>query len=143
MPTYPVINMVNGQPCFEKPLEVILGDLEQGGAIKTLTPLEAITDRQRRWYKGVCIPSLVKADENGEGSEWWDDEVKRVCNGLSLLKKEIFFFESTGGQKIPCGRLTISGVGKRNMTAFIETILSKSMEKGWDIAPPDEDLRKK
>ena len=142
MPTYPVISIIDEQPCFEKPLGVILSDLKQGGAIKLLTPLEAITDRQRRWYKGVCLPALVKADENGEGQAWWDDEVKRVCNGLALLKQDIFFMESTGGIKIPCGRLTTSGVGKRNMTAFIEEILSKSMEKGWDIAPPDADLRK-
>ena len=141
MPTYPVITKVNGQPTFEKPLNAILGDLEVGGAIKHLSPLEAITDRQRRWYKGVCIPGLVKADENGEPAAWWDDEVKRVCSGLALLKKEVFFLESAGGQKIPCGRLTTRGVGKRKMTLFIETILSKSMEKGWNIAPPDSDLK--
>ena len=142
MKTYPVTNMVDGQPCFQKPLESILSLLERGGAIKLLSPLEAITDRQRRWYKGVCLPCLVKADENGEPASWWDDEVKRVCNGLALLKQEIFFFETTAGIKVPCGRLTTRGVGKRNMTAFIETILSKSMEKGWDISPPDPDLRK-
>jgi len=143
MATYEVIRVDDGQPIFEKPLGFILCDLRMGGAIKTLTPLEAITDRQRRWYKGIALPWLVKNDENGEGLEWWDDEIKRVCNGLALLKKEIFFFESTGGQKIPCGRLTTKGVGKRNMTLFIETILSKSMEKGWNIAPPDPDLRAK
>ena len=142
MSTYPVISVIDGQPCFEKPLDLILGDLRQGGAIKTLTPLEAITDRQRRWYKGVALRDLVKNDENGEGLAWWDDEVKRVCSGLALLKKEIFFMQSDSGQKIPVGRLTTKGVGKRNMTLFIEEILSKSMEKGWDISPPDPELRK-
>lgn len=142
MPTYNVTAIIDNKPCFSVTLDKILGDLKQGGAIKTLTPLEAITDRQRRWYKGVCLPWLVKNDENGEGSAWWDDEIKRLCSGLALLKKEIFFFETSSGVKVPCGRLTTKGVGKGNMTRFIEEILSKSLERGWNIAPPDKDLRK-
>ena len=142
MPTHEVIGHKDGLPTFRESLDLILRPLRLGGAIKTLTPLEAITDRQRRWYKGVCLPWLVKNDENGEGLAWWDDEVKRVCSGLALLKKEIFFMQSDSGQKIPIGRLTTKGVGVKNMTLFIEEILSKSMEKGWDIAPPDPELRK-
>ena len=64
--TYQVMSMVNGQPTFEKPLQAILGELERGGAVKLLSPLEHHTDRQRRWYKGVVLPHLVKNDENGE-----------------------------------------------------------------------------
>ena len=143
MPTYEVQTIVNGQPCFEKPLDEILADLKLGGAIQTLTPLEYITDRQRRWDKGVAIPHMVKNDENGESYGWWDDELKRLCKGLDFLKKEIYFFQSTSGQKIPIGRLTTVGVGKRNMTLFIEEILSVSMVRGWGIAAPDPDLRKK
>ena len=138
MPTYQVQTIVDGQPTFEKPLNEILADLKIGGAIKTLTPLEHHTDRQRRWLKGVCIPGLVKHDENGETAAWWDLEVKRQCNGLALLKKEIFFMDD--GTAI--GRLTTKGVGKKNMTAFIEEILSKRVELGWEVDPPDEDLRK-
>lgn len=145
MPTYNVTAIVDNQPCFEKPLDSILSDLKQGGAIKTLTPLEAITDRQRRWYKGVCLPWLVKGDakHNAEGIAWWDDEVKRVCSGLALLKKEIFFMQSDSGQKIPIGRLTTKGVGVAKMKEFITEILSKSLEKDWKIAPPDPELRQK
>jgi len=142
MSSYPVQQIINGQPTFEKPLDLILGDLKMGGAIKTFTPLEFHTDRQRRWYKGVCLPWLVKHDENQESSAWWDDEVKRLCNGLELLKKEIFFMLSASGDKIPVGRLTTVGVGKRNMTSFIEEILAMSVTKGWGVAPPDADLRK-
>ena len=61
---------------------------------------------------------------------------------MALLKKEIFFIDDGTGGRIGVGRLTIKGVGKRNMTAFINEILSKSLSKGWDISPPDEDLRK-
>lgn len=141
MPTHQVQSIINGQPAFEKPLDVILGELEVGGAIKTLSPLEHHTDRQRRWYKGVCLRDLVKNDENGETVGWWDTEVKKKCNGLALLKKEVFFIDDGAGGRVGVGRLTIKGVGKRNMTLFIEEILSKSMSEGWDIGPPDSDLR--
>ena len=139
---YPVISIVNGQPTFEKQLPEILEQLKEGGAIKVLGPLECITDRQRAWYKGVCLPWLAKNDENGETVGWWDDEVKRLCRGLELLKKEIYYQQDQLGNKIGIGRLTTKGVGKRKMTAFIEEILSVSVAKGWGVAAPDSDLRK-
>ena len=141
MPTYQV-KSVGGIMTFEKPLKEILAELKPGGGIKILDPVEYVTDRQRRWYKGVCLPWLAKHDENQESTYWWDDEVKRLCQGLALLKQDIYFMQGVDGQKIPIGRLTTSGVGKRNMTAFIEEILAKSVEKGWGLAPPDPDLRK-
>ena len=134
--------MINGEPTFEKPLKEILAELQMGGALKTLTQLEHITDRQRRWYKGVCLRDLVKNDENGETIGWWDTEVKKECKGLALLKKEIFFIDDGSGGRIGIGRLTTKGVGKKNMTMFIEEILSQSMVKGWDVSPPDPELRK-
>ena len=100
MPTYEVQSMVDGQPTFIKPLNGILAELQPGGALKLLTPLEYITDQQRRWYKGICLRDLVKNDENGETVGWWDLEVKRLCNGLALLKKEVFFFEDGLGQNL-------------------------------------------
>ena len=142
MPTHEVISIIEGEPTFTIPLTDILSELVPGGAIKTLTPLEHITDRQRRWYKGICIRDLVRNDENGETAGWWDTEVKKECNGLALLKKEIFFIDDVSGGRIGIGRLTTKGVGKKNMTLFIEEILSKSMEQGWNIGPPDPDLRK-
>lgn len=142
MPTHEVKQIINGQPCFEKPLKEILAELEAGGALKTLSPLEHHTDRQRRWYKGVCLKDLVRHDENGETVGWWDTELKKECNGLALLKKEIFFIDDGAGNRVGVGRLTIKGVGKNNMTLFIEEILSRAMEKGWNVSPPDPDLRK-
>jgi len=139
--TYQVMSIVDGQPTFEKPLQLILAGLERGGAIRLLSPLEHHTDRQRRWYKGVCLPHLVQNDENGETAGWWDTELKRECNGLALLKKEIFFIDDGVGGRIGVGRLTIKGVGKKNMMLFIEEILSKSLSRDWNISPPDEELR--
>jgi len=114
--------------------------------IKVLTEAEYITEQQRRWYKGVCLPHLVKNDENGETADWWDTEVKSKCKGLAYLKKEGIVVELKLGDEInrvTIGRLTTKGVGKRNMTAFIEEILMKSIHMGWDIAPPDKELRSK
>lgn len=142
MPIHYVKSIIDGQPTFEKPLGEILSELTQGGAIKTLTPLEYITDRQRRWFKGVAIPHMVKNDENGETEAWWDEELKKKCNGLAYLKKETFFFELMDGTRHGIGRLTTKGVGKKNMTLFIEEILSQSVARGWGISPPDPDLRK-
>lgn len=141
MPTHEVISLIDGEPTFEIPLKDILAELKVGGALKTLSPLEYITDRQRRWYKGVAIRDLVKNDENGETEGWWDTELKRECNGLALLKKEIFFIDDGSGGRIGIGRLTTKGVGKKNMSLYIEEIISKSIVKGWDISPPDPDLR--
>ena len=144
MPTHEVISMVDDEPTFKKPLKEILAELEVGGALKTLKSIEYITDRQRRWYKGVCLRDLVENDENGETMGWWDMEIKSKCNGLAYLKKEGIDFELKLGDevtRVTIGRLTTKGVGKKNMTLFIEEILSKSMVEGWDISPPDPDLR--
>lgn len=144
MAIHQVKAIVDDEPTFEKPLKEILAELKVGGALKTLSPLEYHTDRQRRWYKGVCLRDLVKNDENGETKDWWDTEVKTKCKGLAYLKKEGIVVELKLGEevtRVTIGRLTIKGVGKRNMTAFIEEILSQSMARGWDISPPDEDLR--
>ena len=141
MPTHQVQSIVDGQPTFAKPLNEILAEIKQGGALKTLTEAEYITDQQRKWYRGICLPQLVKRDENGESLAWWDEEVKRKCSGLMYLKKEVFFFEDSMGNRCGIGRLTIKGVGKKNMTNFIEEILSKSVQFGWCVSPPDKELR--
>ena len=136
MSEYQVIQIIDGQPCFEKPLDEILAGLEMGGALKILTPLEYHTDRQRKWYKGICLKGL--SEWSGETSAWWDRELKKHCFGAELLKRETWLTER--GQ--PVSRLTIVGVGKKNMTAFIENILSKSIEMDWPVTPPDKELRK-
>ncbi len=144
MPTHEVKSIIGGEPTFEKPLSEIWKELTVGGAIKTMSPVEHITDRQRKWYKGVCLRDLVKNDENGETKDWWDTEVKAKCKGLAYLKKEGIVVELKLGEEITrvtIGRLTTKGVGKKNMTNFIEEILSKSVEYGWPIGEPDPKLR--
>jgi hypothetical protein len=141
--TYRVVTIVEEGPTFSKPLTSILSELKIGGAIKLLSPLEYITDRQRRYYKGIVIPHMVKNDENGETAGWWDSEIKKLCKGLDYLKKEIFFLEGDDGKKTGIGRLTTVGVGKRNMSLFMEEIINQSNIRGWGIAAPDSNLRSK
>lgn len=143
MPTYQVQSIVEGQPCFEKPLDDILSDLKEGGAIKTLSALEYHTDRQRRWVKGVCLKRL--SDWSGDTPEEWDLRLKALCGGNELLNRETIYL----GPGTTCKRLTIVGVGKKNLTAYIENILSKAIEMDWTdtegnpiVPPPDPDLRK-
>jgi len=136
MPTHRVITFIDNEPTFEKPLTEILAELTTGGALKTLSPLEYHTDRQRRWYKGVCLKGL--SDWNGDTKDEWDLRLKAECNGNELLKNENIYL----GSGKSCKRLTIVGVGKKNLTAYIENILSKAIEMSWPVTPPDPDLRK-
>lgn len=135
MPTHPVITVIDEIPTFDKPLSEILSVLKVGGAIKTMTPLEHHTDRQRRWYKGVCLTGLC--DWNGDTKGEWDLVLKALCGGGLLNTEDIYL---TGGHVYQ--RMTIVGVGKKNMTEFIENILAKAIEMEWPVTAPDPDLRK-
>ncbi len=135
MPTYPVKLMIDGTPTFEIPVSEILASLKLNGALKVLSPVEYHTDRQRRWYKGICLRAL--SDWNGDTCDEWDLRLKALCNGNELLKKETVYL----GDGKTCKRLTIVGVSKKNLTAYIENILSKSITENWPVDPPDENLR--
>ena len=134
--THKVIDIINDEPTFEKPLQEILAECKKGGAIKILSPIEYHTERQRKWYKGVCLKGL--SDWNGDTEDEWDLLLKFQCNGNELLKQEDIYL----GKGNRCTRLTIRGVGKRNMTAFIENILSCAISNNWPVTPPDPELRK-
>lgn len=133
--TFPVIGMTDDGPTFEKTLPEIVADMKMGGALKKLTAVEYHTDQQRKWYKGVCLRGL--SDWTGDTPGEWDLKLKILCGG-GLLKKETIYI----GDGKTCERLTIVGVGKRNLTQFIENILSKSIEMDLHITPPDAELRK-
>lgn len=141
MPTHPVVSVIDGQPCFAKPIDEILAEIrvsllacKQGGAFKyqRLDRADYVTGQQRKWYKGICIAGL--SDWNGNTEYYWDTLLKATCHGKDLLKLE---HKGTLGE-----RLTTKGVGKKNMTAFIQEILDKAIDLNWPIAPPDKELRK-
>jgi hypothetical protein len=135
MSIHEVMDIVDGLPCFEEPLQDILKTCKRGGAIKIMTPVEYHTDQQRKWYRGVCLKYL--SEWNGDTVDEWDMRLKAMCGGDSLLKKELIYL----GPGSFCQRLTIKGVGKKRFTQFIENILSKAIEMEWPVDPPDPKLR--
>ena len=135
MSTHLVITMIDEQPTFAKPLPDILAELKPGGALKTLSPIEYHTDRQNKWYQGICLTGL--ADWSGDTKEEWDWRLKTFC-GQGLLKKENVYTTID----ITVTRLTTKGVGKKNFTAFIENILSRAITMEWPVTEPDPELRK-
>lgn len=127
---------VEGEITFKKPVEEIIAEVKHGGAIKVLNPAEAHTERQRRWYRGVCLKGL--AEWNGDSEAVWDSRLKENCGGDTLLKKDAFYRPNIG----VIYRMTIVGVGKKNMTSFIENILEYAMTVGLPVTPPDPELRR-
>ena len=136
MATYQVLQIIDGEPAFGKPLQEIMGELKEGGALRILSPSQYHSDQQRKWYKGVCLRGL--SDWNGDTKEEWDLRLKALCSGNELLKKEEIYL----GDGNVCQRLTIVGVGKKKFTDFIENILSKAIEMDWPVTPPDKELRR-
>jgi hypothetical protein len=103
--------------------------------ISVLNEEEAITDRQRRWYKGVCLKGL--SDWNGDTVDEWDYRLKIEC-GSEIFKVPKY----TYGDMVYWRPESIANKGKKQITEFIENILSKSITEGWPVYPPDPDLRR-
>ena len=104
-------------------------------AIKVMNEDEWMTDRQRRWYKGVCLKGL--SEWNGETVDEWDYRLKVEC-GSEIFAMLKFLY----GDMVYWRPESITTKSKKQMTAFIENILSKSITMEWPVYPPDPDLRK-
>ena len=103
--------------------------------IVVLNEAEAITDRQRRWYKGICLKEL--SDWNGDTVDEWDFRLKTEC-GAEIFKMLKFKYSGKEFYRPQ----SITSVGKKQMIQFIENILSISITKEWPVYPPDPELRK-
>lgn len=126
-------HIVDGQPAFPVPLEEILATVKHGGGIKVLSPTEYHTAQQRRWYRGICLRGLE--EWSGDTASEWDMILKAAC-GAGCLRKETIAIESG-----VVWRLTIRNVCKRDMTKYIQNILSLAITKDWPVTPPDKELR--
>lgn len=104
-------------------------------AIKVMNEDEWMTDRQRRWFKGVCCKGL--SEWNGETLDEWSDRLKGEC-GSEIFK--LIDYEIAGIKRFRFESITTKS--KKQMTEFIENILSKSITMDWPVYPPDPDLRK-
>ena len=124
-------------PRFEVPYSDIIRSVPVGGALQVLTSLEQYSKRQRKWYRGICLPGL--SDWSGDTISYWDELLKKECHGKDLLKVE--YWEMQNGEML--ARLTIKNVGKKKFTQFIIEILDMAREKKWPITAPDPDLRTK
>jgi len=103
--------------------------------IKVLNELEYHTDRQRAWYKGVCLKGL--SEWNGDTVDEWDFRLKTSC-GPEIFK----MIEYTYNNKTFYRPESITSKGKKKMTEFIENILSMAVTLDWPVYPPDPDLRR-
>jgi len=136
MHKYPVIQIVNNQPCFDEPIEKILEDCEIGGALQILNADEFYTDRQRKWWKGVLLPSLAK--DSGDTVVWWETKLK-----LAVLPDDFQpIYVAVGKQIFPIIP-SINILSKRKMNILIEGSVEKCHEWGFDwVTLPDENLRR-
>lgn len=104
-------------------------------AIKVMNEDEWITDRQRRWYKGICLKGL--SDWNGDTVDEWDYRLKVEC-GAEIFKMLNFQY----GDLVYYRPQSITSKSKKQMTQYIENILSRAITEDWPVYPPDPDLRK-
>ena len=133
---YQVKSMIDGQPTFEKPLDAILSELEPGGALQVLTPLEYHTDRQRKWWKGILLPALAK--DSGDSVGYWETKLK-----LAVLPDEFAPYYVPMGKQIFPIIPSITRLSKKKMNMLIEGSVDKCHEWGflW-VTLPDKELRK-
>ena len=136
MPTYEVQDIIDDQPTFEKPLDEILGELKYGGALKVLTPLEYITARQVRWFKGILLPALEK--DTGNSVLWWETTLKTV-----VLPDDFPITVERVGDMVLIQIPSITTLSKTKMTMLIKGSVAHCRDECdllW-VTLPDEELR--
>ena len=142
MPTYQVRAIIDGQPTFDKPLTTILGGLKQGGGIKTLTPLEYLTEQQRAWWKGILLPEL--SNRTGDSIDWWETRLK-----LAVMPDEFAPSYVAVGTKVMAYVPSITILGKKKMRWLIDGAVKHLHNEEiygdtfLDITEPDKELRRK
>jgi len=113
MPTHEVIDIIDDEPTFNVPLKQIWSELKAGGAIKTLSPFEYITDQQRAWWKGIFLPAL--AEHSGDSREYWETRLK-----LKVLPDDFQPDRVVYGKKVIDVVPSITILGKKKMSRLIE-----------------------
>jgi hypothetical protein len=142
MMIHPVTNIIDGQPCFDKPLSEILGTLKMGEALKTLTKAEYNTLQQVAWWKGILLPAL--SDDNGESKACWEIRLK-----LEVLPDDFQPVVTQVGTSVFANIPSITVLGKIKMTELIQGSVQHLREdpkydgKYQWVTLPDSALRKK
>ena len=135
MKTIKVVSIIDNQPMFNKPLQELLAQCVPGGALTVLTPLEYISDQQRKWWKGVLLPALAK--DSGDSIEYWETTLK-----LSVMPDEFVPFYVPIGKQVFSVIPSITKLSKTKMNQMIEGSVAKCHELGltW-VVLPDSELR--
>ena len=136
MSTHEVVSIIDGEPTFAKPLKEILAEVKMGGALKTLTPLEYITNQQIAWWKGILLPAL--AEDSGDSVGYWETKLK-----LAVLPDDFVpFYVPLGKQVFPIIP-SITILSKKKMNILIEESVEKCWKWGFAwVTLPDKELRK-
>ena len=148
MPTYPIRQIIDGEPTFDVPVSQIYAKCLPGGALKILSPLEAITERQRAWFKGILLSAL--AEDTGDSKEYWETVLK-----LAVLPEDFQPYYVPIGKQIFPVVPSITILGKKKMNLLIEGSV-KHLREGVDdkkkslygdrfqwVTLPDKELRTK
>jgi hypothetical protein len=117
-------------------LQEILKDCKRGGAIQILDAVEAYTDQQRRWWKGVLLRELAK--DSGDSIEYWETKLK-----LAVLPDEFTPFYLTLEEKLYPVVPSITKLSSKKMNLLIEGSVAKLHEWGfmW-VTLPEKELKK-
>ena len=134
MPTHPV-KKISDDLGTNVTFSTLLAEAGAGGIIKTFNALQAHTERQRDWWKGVLLPALSK--KNSETKRQW--EIKLIA---AVFPKDIYY-TSVNNQVFPVAE-SISNYGKKKMNILIEESVARCHELGFDwVTLPDSSLRSK
>jgi hypothetical protein len=141
MSTYQVINIIDGQPTFTKPMSEILSEVKMGGGIKILDPDDYITEQQRAWFKGVLLRDLSK--DTGDSREYWETRLK-----LAVLPDDFVPFYIPIGKQVFPVLPSITKLSMRKMNMLIEGSVAHLRDGNiygdrflW-VTLPDSTLRK-
>ena len=134
--TYKIVDVIDGVPTFEVPIERIWEGCKPGGAFKRLDPIEYHTDQQRRWWKGVLLPALAK--DTGDSIAYWETKLKLAVMPDKFQPQ----YHAFGKQVFPV-LPSITILSKKGMNILIEGSVDKCREWGfvW-VTLPDKELRK-
>ena len=136
MKTIQVVSLRDGQPVFDKPLPELLKQCVPGGALTILTPLEYISEQQRKWWKGILLPALSK--DTGDSIGWWETTLK-----LAVMPDEFTpFYVPIGKQVFPLIP-SITKLSVKKMNQLIEGAVAHCRDDlglMW-VTLPDKELR--
>ena len=128
-----VKQIIDNQPTFETPLQDILSELKDGGALQTLSPIEYHTDQQRKWWKGILLPALAK--DTGDTVSVWETRLK-----LAVMPDEFVPATVTIADKDYTFIPSITKLSMKKLNELIEGSVGYLKDKGFDwVDLPDSE----